>query len=149
MNKVNSRDMDIVKLLSLVTAESKVEPVLEEYLRSPNKDLYVKQSNNVIKGCVGVDNSEEELLVICHIAVKKIYQGQGNASEMINFVNEIYKPSRIIAETDSEAVGFYQKYGFEINSLGEKYPNVERFRCIFMNNHVVKNHQQGNKNHFC
>ena len=28
-----------------------------------------------------------------------------------------------------DAVEFYRKLGFSIESLGEKYPGVERFRC--------------------
>lgn len=34
------------------------------------------------------------------------------------------------AETDSEAVGFYRSLGFTATNLGEKYPGVERFRCV-------------------
>lgn len=41
------------------------------------------------------------------------------------------KPKRVIAETDDEAVDFYRNIGFEVHSLGEKYPGVERFRCIY------------------
>ncbi|MDP2859713.1 MAG: hypothetical protein Q8P50_17310 [Bacillota bacterium] len=36
---------------------------------------------------------------------------------------------RLYAETDGEAVGLYVKCGFRIESLGEKYPGVERFLC--------------------
>ena len=34
----------------------------------------------------------------------------------------------IVAETDSEAIGFYRTNGFTIRSLGETYPGVERFQ---------------------
>jgi hypothetical protein len=30
------------------------------------------------------------------------------------------------------AVNFYRNIGFEITSLGEKYPGVERFQCILL-----------------
>lgn len=37
----------------------------------------------------------------------------------------------IVAETDSDAAGFYAANHFTITSLGEKYPGVERFRvCL-------------------
>ncbi|WP_086348884.1 GNAT family N-acetyltransferase [Candidatus Enterococcus clewellii] len=139
MNKIDRKDIEIIKLLSLATEENKAEAALEEYLKSPNKVLYAKVYKDVIEGCIGIDISKGELITITHIAVNQSYQGKGNASEMVNFVQEIYQPTKIIAETDREAVGFYEKYGFEINSLGEKYLNVERFRCIFKNNHFVKN----------
>lgn len=44
---------------------------------------------------------------------------------MIHFIASKY-PS-IVAETDYEAVDFYRRYVFFITSLGEKYPDVERF----------------------
>lgn len=138
INKINCKDVEIIKLLSLATEESKAEAVLEEYLKSPNKVLYAKVCKNVIEGCIGIDISEEGLITITHIAVNQSYQGKGTASEMVNFVQKIYQPIKIIVETDREAVGFYEKYGFEINSLGEKYLNVERFRCTFKKNHFIK-----------
>ena len=36
---------------------------------------------------------------------------------------------QLTAETDADAVGFYQRCGFEVESLGELYPGAERFRC--------------------
>lgn len=35
----------------------------------------------------------------------------------------------LVAETDADAVGFYRHSGFEVMSLGEKYPGTERFSC--------------------
>lgn len=35
------------------------------------------------------------------------------------------------AETDAEAAGFYRACGFQVRSLGEKYPGVERFACFW------------------
>ncbi|NYE04281.1 ribosomal protein S18 acetylase RimI-like enzyme [Bacillus niacini] len=48
---------------------------------------------------------------------------------MISSILEMY-PS-VHAETDSDAVEFYRKYGFKITSLGEKYPGVERLLCEY------------------
>jgi ribosomal protein S18 acetylase RimI-like enzyme len=39
------------------------------------------------------------------------------------------------AETDEEAVEFYRNIGFSIQSLGEKYPGVDRFKCTFLTNY--------------
>ncbi|MDN4071264.1 hypothetical protein NYE70_06050 [Paenibacillus sp. FSL R5-0407] len=50
-----------------------------------------------------------------------------NSIEMINQENSI---RRIDAETDMDAVDFYRKIGFQIIRLGEKYPGIERFKCI-------------------
>ncbi|HPH97803.1 MAG TPA: hypothetical protein PKW33_16525 [Anaerolineaceae bacterium] len=37
--------------------------------------------------------------------------------------------AKLSAETDCEAVDFYRRCGFQMESLGEKYPGMERFRC--------------------
>lgn len=48
---------------------------------------------------------------------------------MIDFVCQTHSFDILTAETDIEAVGFYQNYGFNVTSLGEKYAGVERFLC--------------------
>ncbi|MCC2686381.1 MAG: hypothetical protein K0R75_3280, partial [Paenibacillaceae bacterium] len=41
----------------------------------------------------------------------------------------------LFAETDRDALRFYQKMGFTAHSLGEKYPGVERFKCLYSISH--------------
>ncbi|ETE89388.1 acetyltransferase [Bacillus thuringiensis serovar aizawai str. Leapi01] len=48
---------------------------------------------------------------------------------MIKEVVRIYQLTYIEAETDDEAVEFYKRIGFQVKSLGEKYPGIERFHC--------------------
>lgn len=48
---------------------------------------------------------------------------------MIQAIQEKRESETLCVETDQEAVGFYQSLGFNIKSLGEKYPGVERFWC--------------------
>jgi len=55
---------------------------------------------------------------------------RGIAKEMIDCVIDKHKIKTLFAETDMDAVGFYRKCGFSINSLGEKYPGTERYKCV-------------------
>ena len=48
---------------------------------------------------------------------------------MIKRVCSEFSLTRVTAETDKDAVGFYRSCGFEVESLGELYPGIERFRC--------------------
>ncbi|WP_239984546.1 hypothetical protein [Lentibacillus sediminis] len=50
---------------------------------------------------------------------------------MIKFICNKHSLQFISAETDKDAVVFYQNLGFQITSLGEKYPGVERFLCEY------------------
>jgi len=50
---------------------------------------------------------------------------------MIAFVQRQYAFMSLEAETDADAVSFYERCGFAITSLGERFPGIERFRCIW------------------
>ncbi|WP_327932040.1 GNAT family N-acetyltransferase [Brevibacillus centrosporus] len=65
------------------------------------------------------------------MAVRAASREHGYGSQLIDLLLQKYKSKVIAAETDQEAVGFYRKYGFQIKSLGEKYPGVERFLCVY------------------
>ena len=70
------------------------------------------------------------LCEIKHIAVSPKQRGDGVGRAMIDFIIDTYSSCTIIAETDKDAVNFYQTLGFKITSLGETYPGVERFQCL-------------------
>jgi ribosomal protein S18 acetylase RimI-like enzyme len=67
---------------------------------------------------------------IRHLAVQKNWRGRTIGSNMIAEISGWEQVELLKAETDQDAVGFYSKAGFEIHSLGEKYPGVERFECV-------------------
>ncbi|MGE6539177.1 GNAT family N-acetyltransferase [Bacillus luti] len=81
------------------------------------------------KACIGIEVIGGSKVRICHIAVMPKYRHRGIALRMINEIVRVHQLTYIEAETDDEAVEFYKKSGFEIKSLGEKYPGIERFHC--------------------
>jgi len=120
----------IRNLLSYATSINKVDFVYENYIRSSNQQLFGFMKEDNIIGCIGVEINLS-LCEIKHIAVSPKERGNGIGSKMINFLIEKYSFTSIVAETDTDAVEFYRKFGFKITSLGEKYPGVERFQCEF------------------
>lgn len=100
------------------------------YQTSEERELYGLMQNDSLAGLVGIIREDQDI-VIKHIAVHPNYRLQGIGSELIQAVKGISKSKSIVAETDHEAVQFYEKNGFSITSLGEKYPGVERFLCIY------------------
>ncbi|MEC1520416.1 GNAT family N-acetyltransferase [Neobacillus niacini] len=125
----NTMQHSIRKLLALATSKEKIEIEYERYLKYPNRTLFAFELEGEIAGCIGIEFSSLKLCEIKHIAVSSEHRGKGIGSKMIRFILEMY-PS-VSAETDSDAVEFYRKYGFKITSLGEKYPGVERFLCEY------------------
>ncbi len=65
--------------------------------------------------------------VIRHIAVRRDAQRGGIGRRLLHEVTEMHPSLWVEAETDAEAIGFYERCGFEVLSLGERYPGTERF----------------------
>ncbi|PET15426.1 GNAT family N-acetyltransferase [Bacillus cereus] len=81
------------------------------------------------KACLGIEIIGETKARICHIAVAPDYRQKGIALQMIKEIVRVYQLTYIEAETDDGAVEFYKRIGFQVKSLGEKYPGIERFHC--------------------
>jgi ribosomal protein S18 acetylase RimI-like enzyme len=61
------------------------------------------------------------------LAVDAHLRGRGIGRAVVDAVMANLDVDRLDAETDGEAVGFYRSCGFDVTSLGQKYPGVERF----------------------
>lgn len=110
--------------------EERVTRELDSYRSDNSKNLLGKIINNELVGLIGVKRNEVDV-VLLHIAVKEVYRGKGIGKEMIHEYIGVNEIKRMEAETDQDAVDFYREIGFEICSLGEKYPGRERFKCIY------------------
>ena len=99
------------------------------YETGPSR-LFGFEEDGLLLGVIGFDVDQDEL-TIRHLAVLPENRGKGYGRGLILELLEVQpKPARVIAETDEEAVNFYRSIGFEVYSLGEKYPGVERFRHL-------------------
>ncbi|MCM3543668.1 GNAT family N-acetyltransferase [Priestia megaterium] len=121
----------IKKLLSYATFEEKVDEEYKKYVCLPSRKLYSMEVNEETVSCIGVEFLNSKKAVIKHIAVLPKERGKGIGSSMIRFLCKKHDIHSIFAETDKEAVNFYSKFGFQITSLGEKYPGVKRFLFEF------------------
>ncbi|SFQ74975.1 Acetyltransferase (GNAT) domain-containing protein [Psychrobacillus psychrotolerans] len=121
------------KLLSFATSERNIDREYELYIHSPVRELYGYIFEDEVVGCIGIEILDFKRCEIKHIAVFPNHRGKGLGSKMISFIKVKHPVPFVIAETDKEAVIFYENYGFKITSLGEKYPGVERFQCILKN----------------
>ncbi|OOC62409.1 GNAT family N-acetyltransferase [Paenibacillus ihbetae] len=109
-----------------------VEKAVSYYKAEGGSKLYGYVEEGLLVGIIGCDIQQDEV-TIRHLAVIPENRGKGYGRGMILelLLQLDPKPKRVIAETDEEAVDFYRNIGFEVHSLGEKYPGVERFRCIY------------------
>lgn len=125
---------NVWKLLSFATSEKNIKQEYKSYMELPSRKIYSFNLDGEIVGCIGIELLGQKRCEIKHIAVSPSHRNESIGSKMINFVLEKYSFDYLLAETDIDAVTFYKKCGFKITSLGEKYPGVERFQCVFKNN---------------
>jgi ribosomal protein S18 acetylase RimI-like enzyme len=108
-----------------------LEKVVSAYKSNAELELYGYESEGEIVGVIGLRIDAAKSLTIDHLAVKPECRGAGFGRGLILEAIALKAPSQVAVETDEESVDFYRSIGFEIESLGEKYPGVEHFRCIY------------------
>lgn len=125
-------DQEVYQFLSYCMSP-KPERIIHEcknYKTLKNRELYGIYFENELTGIIGLIHHTLET-ELKHIAVHPNHGNKGLGSKLIEEIQKLTSSAPIIAETDREAVNFYKKNGFIITSLGEKYPGVERFKCIY------------------
>jgi ribosomal protein S18 acetylase RimI-like enzyme len=110
--------------------EQRVIAEYEKYRNDPSRRLLGKVLKQQLVGLIGVIHFAQDEVELKHIAIHPDYRGQGLGRELIMDYMEQHHIKTMVAETDKDAVYFYKRLGFNITSLGEKYPGVERFNCL-------------------
>lgn len=126
-------DSSVRELLSLCIAfptSSKIESLCGQYRTDDARHLLGIEKNGDVIACIGFRLEALHHAVINCIAVDPSYRHQGIGEALIQAVFTQFQLQSLVAETDADAVGFYRQCGFEITSLGEMYPGVERFHCV-------------------
>ena len=109
--------------------KEKVARVINEVYARDETALYGLIYEDDVFGVIGIRWLSDEEAELLHIAVDEHSRRRGLGRRMLNEVLAKERVQTLVAETDRDAVGFYQKCGFAVEPLGEKYPGVERFRC--------------------
>jgi ribosomal protein S18 acetylase RimI-like enzyme len=124
-----------VKLLfaaAMFADDNEVQTRLDRYKKEEQLQAWGIESEGDLIAVIGYQRVQDNTLEILHIAVSPDERGHGYGRGIILETIEREKPEVVIAETDEDAVDFYRNIGFMIESLGEKYPGVERFMCTFV-----------------
>jgi ribosomal protein S18 acetylase RimI-like enzyme len=117
--------------LSGMPEMDRVEKTVRDYKANRDWRLYGIETDKTVVGLIGYRRTDPDTIEIMHLAVRPDSRGYGYGRGLILEMLSRENPKRIYAETDEDAVDFYRNIGFEIRSLGETYPGVERFRCTY------------------
>lgn len=107
----------------------RLDALCAQYHSAPSWTLFGYRLNDMLIGCLGIQVIAADSAAIKHIAVLSSAQRRGVGRHMIEQLQKQYGFHHLKAETDHDAVGFYRRCGFSIESLGELYPGTERFGC--------------------
>jgi ribosomal protein S18 acetylase RimI-like enzyme len=118
-------------------ADTKADQAVARYRSDPDWRLFGAEANSELIAIVGWSEGADQEIEIHHIAVLAEFRKRSVGSELIRRVWEQFSPAVLMAETDRGAVGFYRSLGFRVESLGEKYPGVERFLCTLSRKHAA------------
>lgn len=111
----------MVKYTSRATAESSVS--------------YVAYDGGSPAGIVVFENLGQSHFSVLTIYAEPRARRHGVGRRLIHHLVAAEGDPVIEAETDDDAVDFYHSLGFRIHSLGEKYPGVRRYRCVYDHGH--------------
>lgn len=130
-SKGKLHDPHVLSILShsqyLPTAE-KLQSLADSYESNPNLHAFSCVENGGIVGVIVLERRGTAAKIVS-IAVEPACRGRGIGSGLISYAAGVLKCGEICAETDDDAVGFYRRCGFEVVSLGEKYPGIIRYWC--------------------
>jgi ribosomal protein S18 acetylase RimI-like enzyme len=111
-------------------AKVKAEQSIARYKAHPEWEFFGAEINEQLVGTIGLERTATKQAKIRSIAVLEDFRSQGVGTKLIRSMWDKFTLEVLCAETDRDAVDFYRRLGFDIQSLGEKYPGTERFWCI-------------------
>ena len=107
---------------------------MEEYLGDPSVKIFVCDIEGEKAGMLVLkeDGYEAEIL---GIAVKESRRKMGIGKDMVYQVMEAESLTKITAQTDDDAIGFYRNSGFEAERVVIEYPDgsAVRYNCVLYN----------------
>ncbi|TXK81865.1 GNAT family N-acetyltransferase [Paenibacillus sp. N3.4] len=109
----------------------RLEQATKEYETDKNLWLFGYESEGRLVGIIGFRINDGQEMRITHLTVEPESRGVGFGRGIILEIIEDMHPVTIEVEADEETVQFYRNIGFRISSLGEKYPGMENFLCVY------------------
>jgi GNAT superfamily N-acetyltransferase len=85
-----------------------------------------KERDDVV-ACAGVERDGDDI-VVRSVAVVPARRRKGVGRALVNALVDVATASRLVAETDEDAVGFYRRCGFAVEEV-EPRDGRARFRC--------------------
>ena len=122
---------EIYKHCMYMPNEEKFNEKIDQFLNDNSIKIFACLNEGEIEGVIVVCFVEQSKIEIMGIAVGLSARVKGIGSHMINQIVDDYSLISVYAETDNDAVGFYQKNGFSITEFSKIYDGETfiRYKC--------------------
>jgi ribosomal protein S18 acetylase RimI-like enzyme len=111
--------------------EQRLDKAIQYYRSQSELRVLGFKPAGVLEAIIAIEIRRPHEGAIQHIVVQPKARHHGMGRELVAQSRAQLELSTLTAETDRNAVGFYERSGFRVTSLGEKYPGVERFSCTW------------------
>lgn len=131
MDKIKST-YEVYKYCMYMPTKEKFDKKIAEWMSDGKIQIYGCICNGSIRGMIVLLLLSDENAEILGISVDENYRGNGVATYMICEVCAKHSLKVLNAETDDDAVVFYQRMGFEVTKKIKIYKDCEvvRYECI-------------------
>lgn len=104
--------------------------IMEQFAAEPHIRIFVCEVNNREEGILVLDKRTSKSEII-GIAVSENCRHNGIGRYMIQQVMALEQLEDLFAQTDDDAVDFYRRCGFTVETEIKEYPNgiVNRYNC--------------------
>ncbi len=136
--KLNIFDKGVLELLKpsvFNPTPEKLKTRAEKYANNPNTNIFACREGGKFVG-IAVVEIIDSMATVLDIAVDESCRNKGIGSSLLSFFLDNFSINKMIAETDDDAVGFYQKFGFTIAETKTVY-NTKRYVCEYTKNHLA------------
>lgn len=103
------------------------------YLSNPGTAIYGFYANHALLGVIVLQSTAPSTAEIVGIAVEHSHQHRHIGRNLIQYAVTAGRYPELYAETDDDAVSFYERCGFETEAFQATYNGIprRRYRCIY------------------
>lgn len=127
------REPELLEILApsqYMPTDEKMRNLADKWMGNSEVRAYGWEEQGVVRGIIVVELHPDHAAEVFAIAVCKDQRFHGIGTALLDYVRKELKIQKLIAETDEQAVGFYQKTGFEAVCLGMVHRNINRYQCV-------------------
>lgn len=111
--------------------DAELSAALDNICSSSDVQLYIAENEEATLGFAVADHATHDVISLLALSVAPERRGSGVATAMLDYILEDTKPKALVAEALDDSIGFFTKYGFYLNDLGEKCPGKHAYYATY------------------